>query len=224
MIEAYAFLAAFTVQILATSVLSPARFIRYVRGWATRLRLPNASRSCTRVSTTVRSIERFLTRYRAANTVIAVLGLLLLGWFFSYMRRPDWDEGAVDRPVTVYFFLQMLPMVLIGLVAVRFNKVHKRSSPEAKRKAILQRRGLFDFVSPFVVFLAVLSYFLFVAFVIYLDLYVYHNTSLSRHLLDSHRRRHAGLRMEWIHRLHVPVWQKESACDARGSCAHRSVG
>jgi hypothetical protein len=37
---------------------------------------------------------------------------------------------------------------------------------EGKRQAILQRRGLFDFVSPFIVFLAALGYFLFIAFVI----------------------------------------------------------
>ena len=36
MIEAYAFLAAFTVQILVMSVLYPAWFIRYVRVQATR--------------------------------------------------------------------------------------------------------------------------------------------------------------------------------------------
>ena len=41
--------------------------------------------------------------------------------------------------------------------------------PEGKRTAVLQRRGLFDFVSPFIVFLAVLSYFLFAAFVIYIQ-------------------------------------------------------
>jgi hypothetical protein len=35
---------------------------------------------------------------------------------------------------------------------VRFNKVHKRSLLQRKRKAILQPRGLFDFVSPFIVF------------------------------------------------------------------------
>lgn len=39
--------------------------------------------------------------------------------------------------------------------------------PEGKRTAVLQRRGLFDFVSPFAVFLAVLVYLLFAAFVIY---------------------------------------------------------
>jgi hypothetical protein len=39
--------------------------------------------------------------------------------------------------------------------------------PQSKRKAILQRRGLFEFVSPLIVLLAALGYFLFVAFAIY---------------------------------------------------------
>jgi hypothetical protein len=89
MIAAYAFLAAFAVQILTMSVLYPGWFIRYLRAKATRL--------------------------------------------------------------------------------PRFSKEHKRPVPEAKRTALLQRRGLFDFISPRVVFLAVLSYLLFVAFVIYLQ-------------------------------------------------------
>jgi len=45
--------------------------------------------------------------------------------------------------------------------------LHKRSSPRTKRKAVLQRRGPFDFVSPYVVLLAILSYLLFVAFNFY---------------------------------------------------------
>ena len=52
MIEAYAFLAAFTVQILVMSVLIPAWFIRNVRV-RRRISPPNASRSCIRVSTWV---------------------------------------------------------------------------------------------------------------------------------------------------------------------------
>jgi magnesium-transporting ATPase (P-type) len=76
----------------------------------------------------------------------------------------------VEVLVTVYFFAaQMLPLLLVVWLGVRFNKEHKRPLPEGKRTAILQRRGLFDFVSPFVVFLAVLSYLLFAAFVIYIQ-------------------------------------------------------
>ena len=67
--------------------------------------------------------ERFLTQYRALTTGIAVLGLLLLGWLFSYMRRPDWDDGPVEVLVTVYFLMaQMLPLGLVVWFGVRFNK------------------------------------------------------------------------------------------------------
>ena len=168
MIEAYAFLAAFTVQILTVSVLYPAWFIRYVRTQATRLPPERLAQLYPGVDLG-HAQERFLTQYRALTTGIAVHGLLLLGWLFSYMRRPDWDDGPVEVLVTVYFFAaQVMPLFLVVWMGVRFNKEHKRPLPEGKRTALLQRRGLFDFISPFVVFLAVLSYLLFAAFVIHL--------------------------------------------------------
>jgi hypothetical protein len=115
----------------------------------------------------VRAHERFLIRYRTANTVVAVFGLLLLGWLIGYMKRPDWDEGTVAGMITAYFLLQYLPIILIAWFTIRFNKLHRRSSPESKRKAVLERRGLFDFVSPLTVVLAVLSYSSFAAFMFY---------------------------------------------------------
>jgi hypothetical protein len=171
MIAAYAFLAAFTLQILVVSVLLPAWFIRYLRVQAARIPAERLAQLYPGVD--LQSVqERFLTQYRGLITGIAVLGLLLLGWLFSYLRRPDWDDGPVQVLVTVHFLAaHMLPFAFLVWIAVRFNKKHKRSLPEGKRTAILQRRGLFDFVSPFVVFLAVLSYFLFVAFLIYIQRY-----------------------------------------------------
>lgn len=168
MIEAYAFLTIFTIQILTMSVLYPAWFGRYLRLQATSIpaerlaqRYPGVDLSLAR--------ERFLTQYRALNTGIAVLGLMLLGWLFSYMRRLDWGYGPVEALVGVYFLVQALvPLCLVARLGVRFNKVHRHSLLEGKRKAILQRRGLFDFVSPFIVFLAALSYILFAALVIYI--------------------------------------------------------
>jgi hypothetical protein len=169
MIETYAFLAAFTVQILVVSVLYPAWFIRYLRMQATSLPAERLAQLYPGVDLG-HAQERFLTQYRALTTSIAVLGLLLLGWLFSYMRRPDWGYGPVEVLVAVYFLaVQMLPLFLVVWLGVRFNKEHKRSLPEGKRTASLQRRGLFDFVSPFVVFLAVSSYLLFAAFVIYIQ-------------------------------------------------------
>jgi hypothetical protein len=112
-------------------------------------------------------MSAFLARYRAANTVLVVLGVLLLGWFVRCMQRPDWDGGTVGGLVTAYCLLQFSPILLIVWFALRFNKLHRRLLPEAKRKAVLQRRRLFDFVSPLAVLLAILAFFQFVAVVLY---------------------------------------------------------
>jgi hypothetical protein len=169
MIEAYAFLAAFTVQILVMSVLLPAWFIRYVRRQAARFPAERLAQLYPGVDLG-HAQQRFLAQYRALTRSIAVLGLLLLGGLFIYMQRPNWDEGKVSILATVYFLAAyLLPVLLFGWVGVRFNKEHKRSLPEGRRTAILRRRGLFDFVSPFSVALAVVSYLLFVAFVIYVQ-------------------------------------------------------
>lgn len=165
MIEAYAFLVMFTVQIFAMSVLHPARLSRYVRAKETDFPDEYFAQLYPGVDRHL-ATERFLSRYRAANAVIAVLGVLLLGWMFSYMRHPDWDENPVIILLSVYFAIQMLPLGLAALISVRYRKV-LRHFLEGKRRAVLQRRGLFNFVSPFIVFLAVLGYLLFVAFVIY---------------------------------------------------------
>jgi hypothetical protein len=161
MIEAYAFLAAFTVQMLVVSVLHPAWLTRYARAKA-EAQLPGWDR---------KSRERFLTLYRAVNAGIAVLGLvLLLGWLFSHMRSPDWDVRPVSLLLRGYAAVQVLPLVLVSLIGAWVKrKALTRAPPEVKRTANLQRRGLFDFVSPLTVFLAVVGYFLFVAFVIYIQ-------------------------------------------------------
>ena len=168
MIEAYAFLAMFPVQILAMSVLYPAWFIRYSRRQATSIPAERLAQLYPGVDLSL-ARESFLTRYRVLNAVIAVLGLLLLGWLFTYLRRPDWDDGLVQMLVTAYFLLQaIVPLAFLLWHGIRFDRAHKRPSPQRKRKASLEPRGLFDFVSPFVVFAAGSSYLLFAAFVVYL--------------------------------------------------------
>jgi hypothetical protein len=83
------------------------------------------------------------------------------------MRGPDWDLAPVMRLLTGYVQVQVLPFVLVSLIGAWFKrKAFRRSPPEVKRTASLQRRGLFDIVSPFIVFLAVAGYVLFAAYVI----------------------------------------------------------
>ncbi len=184
MIEAYAFLAAFAVQVLVASILYPSRLVKYVRGWARNFGSERFAQLYPGVDY-LGWVGRFVTGYRAANLVLAVIGLFLLGWLFTRIQRPGW-AGDVTAPAAMYFFLQMSPLALVALYTiVRYHKVLMQPSQESKRKATLQRRGLFDFVPPSVVYVAVLSYFLFVVYGIWLDLYVYDNTSVSKHCLKA---------------------------------------
>jgi len=164
MIEAYALLAIFTVQILTMSVLIPDRTIRHFRAQAANLSAEHFAQLFPGADP-AKTLERHLTRYRILNLGVTVLGLWLLGWIFNYTQRPDWDFRPVKSLLSLYLVAQMLAWVS-GLWK------HRKLLEQllgAKRKATLQRRVLFDFVSPFSIFLAVLAYFLFVAFVIYVE-------------------------------------------------------
>jgi len=166
MIETYAFLAMFAVQILAVSVLYPEWMIREFRKKAAefpaeRLAALDPSFDYSKI------IERHVTLLRVLSAVTAVFGVLLMGWLFSYMQRPDWDVGTQREWVIYYGMLQVLATGLISTHALKYSKLLEPLR-ERKRKAILQRRGLFDFVSPSIVFIAVLSYFLYVSSMFYL--------------------------------------------------------
>jgi hypothetical protein len=180
MIEAYAFLVAFAAQILAASVLYPAGLIKFVRGWSRDYGSERFARLYPGVDYN-RWVERFVIGYLVANIAIVILGLSLLGWFYALIQQPGWTE-KVSGKAALYFFVQVSPAALTALYAiVRYHKILRQPSTETRRTAILQRRGLFDFVSPSVVYFAVLSYFLFVGYVIWLDLYVHDNATLSTH-------------------------------------------
>jgi len=162
MIEVYAFLAMFTVQILLMSVLHPALLIKYCRA---KLAAIPAERDLPVDAGVIGNLspERFLTLYRALNTGIAVLGVLLLVLMYSEVRPLDWDKMTA-----FYFLLQASPLLLLTVIGLRYLMVYRSSMLEGKRKAVLQRRGLFDYTSPFAVFVAVAIYFLFVAYMLYI--------------------------------------------------------
>ena len=165
MIEVYAFLAMFAVQILATSVLFPARIIKYSREATTDISAERLTQLYPGLDHD-RASERFFTRMRVGSAGVAVVGLVALGWLYSYMRQPDWSLGMVIALNSVYFVFQFLPLLLAAWFTYRLYKAHEHAFSESKRTAMLERRRLFDFVSPSLVFLAVLAYLLFVALVI----------------------------------------------------------
>ena len=167
MIEIYALLAALLVQILVVSVLHSAWVCRY---FLQKFEIRSADERYARLfpGWDRTRMERFLARFRAANIAVAVLGVVPLFLLFDLLQSPDWDIWWARRIVSFYFLAQILPMM--GLVVNRLL-VHRKASrlapPEPKRTATLQRRTLFDFVSPATVFLAILTYVLGAALSLY---------------------------------------------------------
>lgn len=166
MIESYAFLALFAAQVLALSVLHPALLIRYARVKAADYppeRFPQVGFLGSM------SIERFATFCGSMNAGIALLGAGVLAWLFNYLREPGHDERTVVLVNFAYFALQMTPLLLLFVLGLRYMQAVRRLSSEPKRKAVLQRRALFDFISPVTVFIAALTFLLFVAFMVYVS-------------------------------------------------------
>jgi hypothetical protein len=167
MIAAYAFLAAFTVQIAVVSLLSPVWYTKYARAKGAKYFADARNAQLYSGILRIRS-ERFLALYRGVNMVIALLLLGLLVWLAGQILRPDWDDALARRVLALSTSLQMAPFVL---ACVTEFWIHKKAvvlaPPEPKRTASLQRRGVFDFVSPHAIFLAGLLYLLFAAAMVY---------------------------------------------------------
>jgi len=166
MLEMYGFIAAFTAQILIFSVLGPLRLIDGLRG---QIEGFIAERTPPIDPDAASGTYRRLRLFRLLGLGTAVVGLLLLIVMIGYMLRPDWHDGPIEGVVPFFFLLQVLPILLAFLTAGRFHEVLKRSLPPQKRKAVLQPRGLFDFVPRSTVVLAVVVYVLFISFLLYLD-------------------------------------------------------
>jgi MFS family permease len=166
MLEAYSFMAMFTVQILVMSVLLPIWVARNAKAKAKDFPAARFAQLYPGVDLEKKR-DLYLKVYLVANAVIVMLGLALLDWFSEYLRRPDWDDGPVEARLGAFFLVQALPMLWMAVLSLRYSKMLE-SLLDAKRKATLKRRGLFDFVSPFTVIVAVLSYFGFVAYVLYI--------------------------------------------------------
>jgi hypothetical protein len=167
MIEVYLFYAMFIAQVLVFSVLYPTTMIRNVHAALARYpveRSPLEDGQARRMW-----LDGRLRLYRHLNTGIALVGLLLLALLVSYMQRPVWDDGDVGLLLTAYFLLQFVPTASFWWQLARSNRQLRELLHGGKRTASLQRRRLFDFVSPSAVGLTVLFYLLHAALAVYID-------------------------------------------------------
>jgi hypothetical protein len=166
MFEMYGFIAAFVIQIIVFSVLGPLQLVDGLRRQIARF---IAERAPAIDASAAAQVDRRLRLFQQMGLGTAVIGLLLVAGMIRYMLRPDWTDGPLEALVPAYFLLQVLPTFLAVVIAGRFHGLLKRSLPPEKRKALLQPRGLFDFVPRFAVALALLVYLLHMALLAYIE-------------------------------------------------------
>jgi hypothetical protein len=97
------------------------------------------------------------------NLFILLTGFMLMALLSVYPRSGEWS-GAI---VTLYFMLQFFPTLLMEIRNLNYYKLMRNR--RTTRKAELQPRRFFDFVSPKIIALAALVYFAFILFVYYIN-------------------------------------------------------
>ncbi len=111
--------------------------------------------------------------YKILNWFILVAGLFLVTYMFlnfpedSYRKR--WDQALV----VAFFMVQFFPVLLLEIASFSLYKLMRKYDKRTERKAEIQPRRLFDFISPLLVGLVVSVYFAFVAFIVYFKQFDY---------------------------------------------------
>ena len=100
----------------------------------------------------VKSIDSFKRKqqsFKMANQLIIVIGILLV---FAIVIWDYLNEGYIDQIIPwIYFMLQALPLMLLEYSCFAYFKLMRKADSRNTRKAELNPRKLFSFVSPLAV-------------------------------------------------------------------------
>ena len=112
-------------------------------------------------------VERAQRNYRYMNllALLAGLALVVIGVYSPSEDMLNWDSISV---LGIYFLLQYSPMIIAATAGFTYFNLMRKTDSRSTRTAQLQRRRLFDFVSPTIVGTAIFAYFAFVLFIIYI--------------------------------------------------------
>lgn len=161
MIEVYLFYAAFLAQVILFSLFYPIKFSGKMNATINQHSLEIHPEPVDDTKAKQRT-------FRILSFSGAVIGLLLLAYFVSYMRSAGWDDGPVETGQLVFFFVQVAPVLLLQIVWLSYCRRLKHAASSSIRKAEMQPRHLFDFISPATIALALFLYIAYCALVVYI--------------------------------------------------------
>jgi hypothetical protein len=103
--------------------------------------------------------------YALVNRIMFVVGFSLISAMIM------WDYNTTDEISQMipwaFFMLQMTPMMWLEVSEHKYFKAMRAANTQTTKKASFQPRKLFDFVAPYLLALAIIS-FVFAVFMIYL--------------------------------------------------------
>ena len=113
--------------------------------------------------------ESKMLKYRALNTIIALVGAAILIALVLTARTGDWDHVIA----TAYFLLQVMPYLFLDFSSRRELQAMRDENTSSLRGASMRPRYVSDYVSKGLLSLFVGVYIAFVALVIYIDQFYY---------------------------------------------------
>jgi len=115
-------------------------------------------------------VERVQKIYKFLNYIILAIGIWLLvglGMLSNADNQDNFNEGI---PL-MYGMVQFIPMMMLEVLGYKQFKLMKQKDTRTNRKAELQPRRLFAYVSPYLIISAVVMYIFLIAFELYMTQY-----------------------------------------------------
>ena len=162
----YYFYGVFLSQILIISFFFPRKLLRQMR-WVIDTYPPSTHPLL--YTKPIEMYESSQRRYRYLNAFLLVAGLLILG----SLTRIEHDNDLHNAIAMGYFFAQMIPVILLDLSSLSEFKRMRLANRQTTRTADLRPRYLTDFVSITLLSIVALTYFAFVALIVYVDQFAY---------------------------------------------------
>ncbi len=118
---------------------------------------------------TIEYYEKVRRNYRSINIFILLTGLLILAVLLGYSRSGKWDHVIAMW----YFVVQLFPVMLLDLRSLKEFKLMRKANSRTTRKAELHPRRLFDFISPAIIGVAIITYIAFIVLILYIRQFEY---------------------------------------------------
>ncbi len=115
-------------------------------------------------------VQRVQQIYKFLNYIILAIGIWLLVDLAMLSSADNHDNFNEGIPL-MYGMVQFIPMMMLEVLGYKQFKLMKQKDTRTNRKAELQPRRLFAYVSPYLIFSAVVMYIFLIAFELYMTQY-----------------------------------------------------